>query len=190
MAKREPTPKQALDVLQFWFIHLQPADWFSSSSETDAEITSRFGETLDDAASGALDHWAQTPQGLLALVIVLDQFSRNIHRGSGKAFANDAKAQGLTLQAMAAGTDLKLGMNERQFLYMPLMHAEDLEMQEMGIAKYESLAETAAGVTGYCVHHRDIIAQFGRFPYRNAVLERATSAEEQAFLDKEGNPFG
>ncbi|MEM6475660.1 MAG: DUF924 family protein [Pseudomonadota bacterium] len=189
MAIRKPIPKQAFEVLQYWFLELQPADWFSSSSEIDAEIASRFAKTLDEAAAGTLDHWAETPQGLLALVIVLDQFSRNIHRGSGEAFANDAKAQALTLQAIETGADAKLGMNERHFLYMPLMHAEDLKMQDMGIAKYESLAETAAGVTGFCVHHRDIIAQFGRFPYRNAALNRASSAEEQAFLDKEGNPF-
>ncbi|MEM9502230.1 MAG: DUF924 family protein [Pseudomonadota bacterium] len=185
----QAVPEVALSVLHFWFLELMPENWFSSSDKVDRLIAERFGDLLERAERGELDHWTETPRGLLALVIVLDQFSRNIHRGSGKAFAQDAKAQQLTLQAIETEMDERLGMDERQFLYMPLMHAEDREQQALAITKYETLAESAAYVIGFAHKHRDIVERFGRFPYRNPILGRDSTPEEQAFIDMAGNPF-
>lgn len=186
---KNSTPEGAIAVQHFWFLELMPEQWFSSSDELDHLIADRFGELFEQAIRGELDHWAETPRGLLALVIVLDQFSRNIHRGDGKAFAQDEKAQKLTMEAIEAGTDERLGMDERQFLYMPLMHAEDRELQALGVAKFEALANSAAGVTEFAHKHKDIIDRFGRFPYRNPMIGRASTPEEQAFIDEAGNPF-
>lgn len=182
-------PEDAMSVLQFWFGELMPANWFSSSDQIDATIERRFAGLHSQAESAALDHWGETPRGLLALIIVLDQFSRNIHRNSGKAFANDAKAQSLTLQAIDREFDMQLGMDERQFLYMPLMHAEDRALQSLGVEKYASLVKAAQDVLGFAHAHQSIIEKFGRFPYRNPMLGRTSEADERAFMEKEGNPF-
>ncbi|MEM7664634.1 MAG: DUF924 family protein [Pseudomonadota bacterium] len=188
-ALKESTPEGAIAVLHFWFLELMPEQWFSSSDELDQGIAERFGGLLEQAKRGELDHWAETPRGLLALVIVLDQFSRNIHRGDGKAFAQDKKAQKLTLRAIETEMDERLGMDERQFLYMPLMHAEDRELQVLGVTKLEALANSAASVTEFARKHQDIVDRFGRFPYRNPMIGRASTPDEQAFIDEAGNPF-
>ncbi|MBD2841967.1 DUF924 family protein [Erythrobacter rubeus] len=182
-------PDEAIAVLHFWFIELMPENWFGSSEEIDREIESRFADLLEKAASGALDHWADTPRGRLALIIVLDQFSRNIHRDSALAYTQDTKAQALVCEALDGGEDERLGMDERQFLYMPLMHAEDIELQQRGIERFTALAGTASNVIDYARKHRDIIERFGRFPYRNEVLERLSTDAERKFVEEEGNPF-
>lgn len=182
-------PEQALDVLGFWFLELTPEQWFSSSEALDAQITERFGSLHERAANGDLNDWSSAPRARLALIIVLDQFSRNIHRGTGKAFAWDDKAQELTVQAISLGEDENLGLDERQFLYMPLMHAEDRELQALAVEKYQSLADSAARVTDFAHTHRDIVDRFGRFPYRNPLLRRESTAEETAFIEDQGNPF-
>lgn len=182
-------PQDALAVLQFWFLELMPENWFSSSNAIDEAIAVRFGAVLERAKTGALDEWRFTPRGRLALVIVLDQFSRNIHRGQGEAFAQDHKAQGLVLEAIATGEDERLGLDERQFLYMPLMHAEDGGLQAIALERYAALAKSAAAITDFARKHSVIIKQFGRFPYRNPMIGRASTPDEQAFIATEGNPF-
>ena len=182
-------PDAAREVLAFWFLDLMPKDWFSSSDGLDRTIASRFGDLLEQAKRGDLEHWATSPRGTLALVIVLDQFSRNIHRGSGEAFAQDPAAQKLTLDAIETCADEKLGLDERQFLYMPLMHAEDRELQALAMEKYQALANRAAEVVGFAEKHREIVERFGRFPYRNPMVGRTSTPEEEAYIADEGNPF-
>ncbi|WP_299192375.1 DUF924 family protein [uncultured Erythrobacter sp.] len=183
-------PAEAMEVLHFWFLELMPENWFGSSDDVDRAIADRFSSTLSDASEGKCAHWAETPRGLLALVIVLDQFPRNIHRGTALAFAHDRAAQILVAKALDMGWDKKLGMDERQFLYLPLMHAEDRDLQQLCVEKFEALASSASGIVGFAERHRDIVARFGRFPYRNDLLGRDSTLEERDWIAENGNPFG
>lgn len=188
------------DVLEFWF----PRDreranklWWGKDATLDAEIRERFGPTLAAARAGLLDEWAATARGRLALIIVLDQFSRNIHRGSPDSFAADAQARALTKDGLALGHDRELELLERLFFYLPLEHSESLDDQQQCVALMQSLADIAgearqqevAFYVDYAIQHRDIIARFGRFPHRNAVLGRASTDEELAFLQQPGSSF-
>jgi uncharacterized protein (DUF924 family) len=177
------------DVLDFWFRELKPAQWFEASDALDQRIRDRFGDLLDSARRGALDAWSQDPHGRLALIIVLDQFSRNIYRDSPEAFASDSKAQALVLAGLDAGHDRGLTFAERQFFYMPLMHAEDVGMQDLCVKKFEELVAFAENALGFARSHRKAVARFGRFPHRNAVLERESTAEETAFLQSGKSVF-
>lgn len=188
------------DVLEFWF----PRDreranklWWGKDAALDAEIRERFGATLAAARAGELDEWAATARGRLALIIVLDQFSRNIHRDSPDSFAADAQARALTKDGLARGHDRELELLERLFFYLPLEHSESLDDQQQCVALMQSLADVAgearqqevAFYVDYAIRHRDIIARFGRFPHRNAVLGRASTDEELAFLQQPGSSF-
>lgn len=174
--------KQQAEVLDFWFRELGPKDWFGAGEKLDPVIRSRFGTLHEQAACGAHDGWAQTPLGRLALIIVLDQFSRHIHRGSAQAFAADAKAQQLTLAGLAAGEDEQLAFGQRQFFYMPLMHAESAELQQLCLDRFGALKALAENLLHFAQGHSDEITHFGRFPLRNAALGRHSSAQEAAFL--------
>ena len=195
----------AQDVLDYWFgddvaggsWQARQEIWFNGGAAVDAEITARFGDTLAQAAAGTLEDWAATPRGLLALVIVLDQFSRNIHRGTGAAFANDAKALALVRTATAQGFDAALLPIERQFLYMPLMHAEDVAAQQECLARLHTLAEEpgpaqemAIAAIPFAEQHLEIIRRFGRFPHRNVALGRTSTPDEAAFMAGGGPSFG
>ena len=200
MATATPDPEALLD---FWF---QDCDrdaarlseavqrWFAPNAALDGAIRERFAELPDRAAAGELDAWQDAPRPALARVIVLDQFPRNLHRGSGRAFAYDALARAGAEQAIAAGFDAALPPIEATFLYLPFEHAEDLASQERCVALYEALAararpdlaDTFARFVGYAQRHRDVIARFGRFPHRNAALGRAPSEEERAYLAEGG----
>lgn len=182
-------PDEAARVLHFWFVQLSPEQWFSSSDALDAYIGAQFGGLLCEASEGGCDGWADHPKSLLALVIVLDQFSRNIHRDTAAAFTQDEKAQALVMSALERGFDENLGVDERQFLYMPLMHAESRELQQLSVEKFEKLAASAKGIIGFAESHRDIVEEYGRFPYRNPMLGRESTPEERTFIAKEGNPF-
>src|SRR5690606_17045287 len=148
------------------------------------------GAVLEDAGAGRLDGWARSPRGRLALIIVLDQLSRNIHRDSAAAFASDARAQALCMEGLERGDDRELAPLERWFFYMPLEHAESLELQERSVREFERLAAEAPAelqsaleaALDYARRHRDVIARFGRFPHRNTVLGRDSTPEEQAYL--------
>jgi uncharacterized protein (DUF924 family) len=147
-----------------------------------ATIIARFQELTEQGASGALDHWASDPEGRLALIIVLDQFSRNIHRGTARAFALDGKAQALAAEGIKAGMDETLTFAQRHFFYMPLMHAEDSTLQALSVERFTALSELANYILGFAKAHRDEFERFGRFPGRNKALGRADTAEEARYL--------
>lgn len=187
-------------ILDFWF----PADqtranqlWWGKQPELDAEIRERFGPTVHAARAGHLDAWAERARGRLALIITLDQFSRNIHRNDPEAFAGDVRARALTHEGLVRGHDRELRPIERVFFYLPLEHSEFLVDQESCVELMRRLAdevepaqrEMFAGFVDYAIKHRDIIARFGRFPHRNAVLGRVSTPEELEFLTQPGSSF-
>jgi uncharacterized protein (DUF924 family) len=191
-------------ILDYWFKGLDDHTtvdpevphvkrWFSGDEATDREIRERFEEDHLRAARGEYKDWEDTPRGRLALVILLDQFSRNLYRGSPRAFATDPMALELCLRSMEDGFDEALALIERAFLYMPLMHAESADMQEKCTQQFANLVELAkersptnVGYFAYshefAVKHATIIQRFGRFPHRNAILGRTTTPEEAEFL--------
>jgi uncharacterized protein (DUF924 family) len=171
------------EVLAFWRA-AGPAKWFAKDAAFDAEIRARFLGLHEAAAARLLGSWEATPEGACALVIVLDQFARNMFRDSARAFAADPIAREVTQRALARGFDMQVPQGERPFFYLPLMHAENLADQERSVALYRALG--AAENTKYAEIHRDIIRRFGRFPHRSAALGRTTTPEEQAFLDGGG----
>jgi uncharacterized protein (DUF924 family) len=168
------------DVLDFWFdgnAATHRKVWFERNDEFDAAC-SRFAEALYDAKAGVFDHWTEKPRGALALIILLDQFSRNLHRDSPEAFAADAKARGIARTAIARGFDQQLGPVERMFVYLPFEHSENLADQEESVR----LSMTLGGDTvRHAEDHREVIRRFGRFPHRNAALGRVDTPEELAF---------
>ncbi len=196
----QTTHPAAQDVLDFWFgdglalgwpsDNRQPL-WFGGGIEQDALIRRRFGDAVEQALQGALSAWEASMPDRLALVILLDQFTRNIHRGRARAFAGDPLTQRLVQQSRALGHDLQLPTVGRVFFYMPLMHAEDRALQADCVASFTALhasappelRETLAGNLHFAQEHQDIIERFGRFPHRNAALGRATTPEETAFLE-------
>lgn len=185
---REPLPPTSPDdVLAFWFSERAKTYWFASSADFDAECRARLGAASEAAAAGGLDGWAATAEGALALVILLDQMPRNIHRGTPAAFATDAKALALADAAIARGHDTALPPERRNFLYLPFQHSEALADQERGMRLYAA-ADMAEGLAWMRKHH-DIIVRFGRFPHRNAVLGRPSTPEEEAFLKQPGSSF-
>ncbi len=169
-------------VLDFWFREMTPRLWFMATAKLDQAIGRRFDACVDGALRGALDAWATTPRGRLALILLLDQFPRNIHRGSPGAFAGDAMAQALVVDGLAAGMDKPLNLAERHFFYMPLMHAEDAEMQALGLKTFAAIQREAYSIVRYARDHAATIERFGRFPSRNQALGRPSTAEELAFL--------
>jgi uncharacterized protein (DUF924 family) len=183
----DPSPSAPSDILDFWFSEDVKPKWFDGGETFDAELRHRFGALLEKARLGELAHWAGTPEGALAVVIVLDQLSRNIHRGAPEAFAADAQALAAAKQAIAQGFDLRLSSQMRGFLYMPFEHAETLADQDRGVALFEALGDK--DLLDYMRRHRDIIARFGRFPHRNAILGRGSTAEEIEFLKQPGSRF-
>jgi len=188
------------DVLDFW-IGAPAADhdsfmnkvkrWFRVDKTLDAEIRTRFGDAVQKARDGALDDWAKTPRGRLALIILLDQFTRNLHRGTPRAYENDARGLALAEAGIDAHEDDKLHFEEKMFLYMPLTHSEDVTRQERHLALVTAAANQApAGLekawstaTGHAKGYLEQIRRFGRFPHRNAILGRTCTQDEMAFLD-------
>ena len=177
------TDATAEDVLEFWR-QAGTQKWWKKDPEFDAEISRRFGEIYDRACNGELDHWAVTAHGGLALILVLDQFSRNLHRNSPLAYAQDEKCVELTMAQIESGHDDDLPTDLRPFCYMPLMHSESLAAQHKGFEMMEKYG--VEGNVRSAIEHRDIIARFGRFPHRNKLLGRTTTQEEQEFLDSGG----
>ncbi len=182
------------DILDFWFLPLddpgygKPRDiWWESTPQHDAEIRERFGGLLDKAVAGDLDHWARSPDGALALILLCDQLSRNMHRRTVRAFCGDAKALATARLALARGYPLVYPDDVRLFFYMPLEHSEDLADQEFCCIVFASIRN--GEYVKDAAHHRDIVAKFGRFPHRNEVLGRASTAEELDYL-KTAKRFG
>lgn len=167
-------------VLDFWFQELSQDDWFSGTIEIDQLIKGRFLALYREAVAGELWRWRETPEGSLAEVIVLDQFSRNIYRGTPGAFATDPQALVLAQVAVARGFDQKLPTEQRRFLYMPYMHSESKVIHEEAVKLFTALGSEV--VLGYELKHKEIIDRFGRYPHRNSILNRETTAEEHEFL--------
>lgn len=174
-------------ILQFWFHEIAPAQWWKVDPAFDAIIRERFGAMHAQAASAELFAWRAEPQGRLAEIIVLDQFSRNMHRGTTRAFATDTLALALAQEAVACGADLALLPEERAFLYMPYMHSESKIIHVEAERLFREHAP--AGNHNFELRHKAIIDRFGRYPHRNAALGRETTAEEAIFLTEPGSSF-
>jgi uncharacterized protein (DUF924 family) len=184
----------AEDVLAFWFEgdrHLFRERWFRTDEKFDTLCRDRFEFTVRAATDGALDNWATTAAGALALVIVLDQFPRNIFRGSHLAYAGDAHARRIAREALAAGFDAQLTPIERVFLYLPFEHSEDLADQDLGVQLFAALAREPGMEKAQeaAERHRAVVRRFGRFPHRNAALGRTSTAEEAAWLAEPGPKY-
>jgi len=192
-------PATAEQVLEFWFGNLSDGfaaaehrqRWFAADGTADAEIGSRFGALIEAAASGELDDWLASPRGVLAFVLVCDQFPRQVFRGTERAYATDPLVLEVARRAVDGGIDAALELDERAFLYMPFQHVESRVDQHAAVGLFAALRDaTPAGqrhlTGGYLRHaqqHRDIVLRFGRFPHRNAVLGRASSAAELVYLE-------
>ncbi len=194
------------EVLEFWF----PSDpdranalWWGKSSATDDEIRARFLETRGQAKAGDLDPWATEARGRLALIIVLDQMSRNLFRDDPETYAADPKALALAVEGLELGHDRALRPLERVFFYMPLEHSEERALQARNVTLFEALASDVAAEPGvddarkrsfdnyldFAIRHRDVVDRFGRFPHRNTILGRSSSPEEQTFLTQPNSSF-
>lgn len=197
----------AEDVLEFWFADAATSPealrrrnkvWFSGGPEFDRSCSDGFAATLAAATRGALDRWTESPRGRLALILLLDQFSRNIHRGSAAAYQQDHRALSACREGIERGHDKQLSLVERTFFYLPMEHAEDVEIQELSVQHFEALVAEAPEAlreqleadAAYARQHRDIVARFGRFPHRNVVLGRATTPQEASYLADDAPRFG
>jgi uncharacterized protein (DUF924 family) len=175
------------DILKFWFEESTSSQWFVRDDAFDATIRERFLDTHNAAFKGELWHWRKTPQGRVAEVIVLDQFSRNLFRNDPRAFACDAMALALAQEAIDRHEDEKLPSQQRRFLYMPFMHSESATMHEVAMQLFISIADEHT--LKYEKLHKKVIDQFGRYPHRNAVLARESTAEEIEFLKQPDSAF-
>jgi uncharacterized protein (DUF924 family) len=192
-------PDRIHELLKFWFGDAGYADlpasnrtnlWFGESDKVRSQLVQFFGKEFEKAKAGSLEEWNETPRGRLALIILLDQFPRYIHKGSAEAFSYDQRAQALCLQGLEEKVDHSLTLIERIFFYMPLVHAEDINLQEQSIRLYQditslSLSETAQVYQlflAYAYAHFRVIQEFGRFPQRNTALDRPSTNAELAFL--------
>lgn len=184
-------------VLTFWFgdptglTAQQRKEWFQKNPEFDQLIRDRFLATYQQAAAGQCHHWATTAPGALALILVLDQFPRNLFRQEPQAFATDGKALQVAQTAIAQGWDQTLPPIQRWFLYMPLMHSEDRAIQAQSVQLFQPLAAIpeTRDCYSYALQHQAIIDQFGRFPHRNAILGRQNTPAETEFLQQPGSSF-
>lgn len=175
-------------VLSFWFSELKPEQWFNGGAELDALVSQRFTAVLQRAAAGELEAWRASAQGRLAEIIVLDQFSRNLYRNSPKAFAQDGMALALSQEAVRSGALQQLDdEQQRSFLLMPYMHSESALVHEQAVPLFRDF--TGGETYRFELLHKDIIDRFGRYPHRNAVLGRESTAEELEFLQQPGSSF-
>jgi len=179
-------PTAPIDILSFWFSDKSRPKWFATDPSFDAAVSARYGAVLQAAKRGELFRWRETIRGRLAELIVLDQFSRNIYRGTAAAFECDAQALVPAQEAVRDRTRLELAPDEKAFLYMPFMHSESPVIHEEGLKLFSE-----AGLEWHLAYeeeHRRVIKRFGRFPHRNAILGRASTAEEGLYLAREQDP--
>ena len=174
------------EILEFWFDEITPKEQFMGGPELDEQIRARFDGAWGRAVSGEFREWTNTAEGALALIILLDQFPRNMFRGSGKSFESDSMALEYAGKAIRDGFDLKLSDRRRLFVYMPFMHSEDLNDQNRCIELIRDRLPDAAENLLHARAHRDIIGRFGRFPYRNEALGRRNTDEETAWMENVG----
>ena len=180
--------RQIQQILSFWFEEITPEHWFTKSDDFDQLLRDQFEGLVIQGLNGQLDRWAAEKQGCLALVLLLDQMTRNIYRDTPKAFAGDEIALALSLRAVAQKWVEEEEIEaKRQFFLMPMMHSEDIDIQEKSLPLFS--AHTSEHTYNYAARHRDIVARFGHFPHRNAILGRPSSAEEIAFLAEPNSSF-
>jgi uncharacterized protein (DUF924 family) len=177
---------EAQAVLDFWFGESIKPKWFAKDKKLDDFITERFSNIREKAIVGALDDWLQIPEELLALVIILDQFSRNIFRGSPESFDADSEALEIAKHAIEYKMDQTLNTNQKMFLYIPFMHSEELEDQEESVKLFTTIGEESLI---FAKLHHDIITKFGRFPHRNQILGRKSTTQEIKFLKMPNSSF-
>lgn len=187
MHKTPSVMEEANEVLEYWFSELTPAQWFNQDNTVDQTITTRFSTLREEAVQGELWPWRATPTGRLAEIIVLDQFSRNIFRHSAKAFSADGMALALAQEAVSVEADKLLTAQQRAFLYMPFMHSESLAIHDIALELFSQEGLEREFV--FAQRHQSVIETFGRYPHRNQVLGRQSTAEELAFLDNHPQGF-
>ena len=175
------------EINQFWFEEIKPAQWWKVNLEFDRQIAERFAAVHRQAERGELESWRATPEGRLAEILVLDQFSRNIWRDTPRAFASDGMSLVLAQEAVRQGADQELPVERRRFVYMPFMHSESLPIHAMAVQLFS--AEGLEDNLKFEWRHREILERFGRYPHRNAVLGRPSSLAELAFLKQPGSSF-
>jgi len=169
------------DILDFWFAEDMRSKWFASTPQLDAAIKEQFESVWEAAVNGELDDWLSSPDGCLALAIILDQLPLNMFRGTAKSFASEAKSREIAQHAIDQGYDKQIDPTRLAFLYMPFMHSENLADQDLSVALFE-----AAGLENnlrFAKHHRELVRRFGRFPHRNAILGRANTPQEIDYLN-------
>lgn len=183
----------ATDILDFWFADRRGprAEWFRKDATFDATIRARFGAAVEAALAGAYADWTSTPRGALACVLLLDQFTRNIFRDTAKMYAGDPRALAIAQDAVGSGFDRDLDRYERLFLYLPFEHAEDAAMQDRALELFAALERDCALTNQFewAQKHAAVIRRFGRYPHRNEILGRTSTAEEIAFLSEPGSRF-
>ena len=175
------------EVLRFWFAELSPEDWFGGGEAVDERVRERFLDLHENLRDGVPAAWRATPRGMLAAVIALDQFPRNMYRGDSRAFAADATALALAREAIARGFDRTMTDDQRKFLYLPFEHSEDPSVQARSVELFAALEDEET--TGYAIRHKEIIDRFGRFPHRNVALGRESTLEELEFLNEPDSSF-
>jgi len=175
------------EILNFWFIECKPEQWFKKNEDFDQMIEIRFSSTIVDAIEGRLKSWEETKTGCLALIIVLDQFTRNVFRDTPRAFAGDKRALALSQTCCDKGFLNNPDINRRKFMLMPMMHSENLAVQDAALPLFNKYASEKD--YEYAEKHREIIAMFGRFPHRNVILGRKSAIEELEFLKQSGSSF-
>ncbi|NCP67380.1 DUF924 domain-containing protein [bacterium] len=174
-------------ILDFWFETLEPEQWFAKDDQLDQQIKEMFEPTYYKIVAGDCEDWEHTPHGSLAMIIVLDQFSRNMFRDNPQAFAEDKKALSVSKNAIEKGFDMALDTEKRRFLYMPYMHSEDKSVHEVAVKLFTDLGN--AQTLEYELKHKAIIDRFGRYPHRNKILGRTSTAEELEFLEQPNSSF-
>lgn len=200
------SPAFVPSVLEFWFGSSDPGAqvkgrmdlWFGADEATDAKVREQYGSLHAAACRGEADNMVQTPGGRLAFILLIDQFSRNIYRGSHRAFAQDRRALHAALDGIDAGVDKSFGMHQRAFMYLPLEHAEDRHLQQRSVELFTALRDgspknmraMAETYLDHAIAHQKVIEEFGRFPHRNSMLSRTTTSDEFNYLRKPGAGFG
>jgi uncharacterized protein (DUF924 family) len=175
------------DILTFWFEEIEPSNWWSKDLQFDEMITHRFAEIHRVANCCELAHWRKTPQGRLAEIIILDQFSRNMFRDTAPSFVSDPLALALAQEAISVGADVELNQSQRGFLYMPFMHSESLMIHDAAVRLYT--VNGSQYTLDFELKHRDIIQEFGRYPHRNSILGRTSTQAELEFLTQANSSF-
>lgn len=179
----------AQEILEFWFEDTQPAQWFQVNPDFDNDIKGRFEDAYDKASRGIFDDWKTDSDGCLALCLLLDQFPRNMYRGTAKAFATDAKALVVAKFALAKGFDQVLTPIKRRFLYLPFEHSENLNDQRKCVDLFDRMKKDDPLGYDYALRHLKVIEKYGRFPHRNKVLSRMSTPDEEEYLAQAGSGF-